>query len=63
MERKKIFLSKTDKKIGGVCGGLGETFDIDPTLIRLVWIFLSIVTGVFPGVVAYILSWMIIPKK
>ncbi|MFA5838517.1 MAG: PspC domain-containing protein [Candidatus Paceibacterota bacterium] len=63
MQKKKIYLSKTDKKIAGVCGGIGEAFDVDSTLIRLVWIILTAVTGIVPGIVAYLISWMIIPKK
>lgn len=63
MQKKKIYLSKTDKKIAGVCGGIGEAFDVDSTLIRLVWIILTAVTGIIPGVIAYIGCWMIIPKK
>ncbi len=60
---EKIYLSDTDKKIAGVCGGLAERFEIDTTLIRLVAVFLALVTAVFPVVVTYIIAWMIIPKK
>jgi len=63
MKTKKIYLSNTDKKIAGVCGGIGETFDIDSTLIRLVWILITVVTGIVPGVLGYIVSWVVIPKK
>lgn len=61
-ETKKIYLSTTDKKLAGVCGGIGEYFDIDPTLIRLLWLTLTIVTGVAPGVIAYIIAALVIPK-
>ena len=37
---KKLYLSDTNKKIGGVCGGLGEYFDVDPTLVRVIFIFI-----------------------
>ncbi|MBU3968676.1 PspC domain-containing protein [Patescibacteria group bacterium] len=63
MQKKKIYLSNADKKIAGVCGGIGETFDIDSTLIRLVWILITVVTGIVPGVLGYIVSWVVIPKK
>lgn len=60
---KKMHLSKTDKKIGGVCGGIGETFEIDSTIIRLIFIFLALVTEIIPAIIVYILAWLIIPSK
>ncbi|HAP74227.1 TPA: PspC domain-containing protein [Candidatus Campbellbacteria bacterium] len=60
---KKMHLSKTDKKIGGVCGGIGETFEIDSTIIRLIFIFLALVTEIIPAIIIYILAWLIIPSK
>ncbi|MFH0763973.1 MAG: PspC domain-containing protein [Candidatus Omnitrophota bacterium] len=59
---KKLYLSDSNKKIGGVCGGLGEYFDIDPTLVRVAFIFVTLLSFGL-GVVAYILTWMIIPRK
>jgi phage shock protein C len=59
---KRLYLSKNDKKIGGVAGGLSEFFEIDSTLIRLLLIFLAVITAVFPMIVAYIIAWVIIPK-
>jgi len=58
---KKLYRSTTDKKIAGVCGGLGEYFDVDPTLIRLIWLVLVLAAGT--GVLAYIIAWIIIPEK
>lgn len=60
---KKLNLSQTDKKISGVCGGLAEYFEIDSTIVRILFIFILIFTGVFPGVIFYILAAMVIPKK
>lgn len=60
---KKLYLSDTDKKIAGVCGGIGEYFDIDPTLIRLAWVFLLLPTAVVGGVVGYFIAAAIIPKR
>jgi phage shock protein C len=60
---KKLYLSKTDKKIFGVCGGIGETYDIDPTLIRLGLVFLCIATAIIPVLITYIVAWAIIPIK
>jgi phage shock protein C len=58
---KRLHLSKTNKKIFGVCGGIGETYDIDPTLIRLIVVFLCIATAIVPVVVTYIVAWLIMP--
>jgi phage shock protein C len=63
MTMKKIYRSKKDKMIAGICGGLGEMFEIDPTLIRLGLVFIGLVTGIVPLVIAYILGWIIIPEN
>lgn len=60
---KKLYLSETDKKIAGVCGGLGEYFNVDSTIIRLAWIFLLIPTAFFGGLIAYFLAAVVIPKR
>jgi phage shock protein C len=59
---KKIFLSETNKKVGGVCGGIGEYFNIDPTLVRLIWIVITLMT-MGTGIVAYIIAWVVIPQQ
>ncbi len=58
---KKLYRSKKDKKIGGVCGGIGEYFGIDSTLIRLIAVILIFISGA--GLIAYIVAWAIIPEK
>ena len=58
---KKLHLSKKDRKIAGVCGGIAETFDLDPTLVRLSFIFIALITAIIPVIVFYILAWLIIP--
>ena len=58
-----IYLSEKDKKIAGVCGGLGEYFEIDPTLIRLAWAVVTALTGLLPGIIAYIAAAIIMPKR
>ncbi len=60
---KKLYLSDTDKKIAGVCGGLGEYFGVDSTIIRLVWVFLLIPTAVIGGTIAYFIAAAIIPRR
>ena len=60
---RKLYLSKTDSKIFGVCGGIGETYDIDPTLVRLALVLICFLTGILPMVITYIIAWAIIPEK
>lgn len=60
---RKLYLSKENKKIFGICGGIGEFFDIDPTIIRLIAIIAAVATMVIPGLVAYFIAWLIIPEK
>ncbi len=61
--RRRLTLSSTDSKIAGVCGGLAEYFDVDPTVVRLIWAALTIVPGAFVGgILAYIFAWLIIPR-
>ena len=58
MERK-LYRSRNDSRIAGVCGGLGEYLDIDPTLVRLVFVLLALTGG--HGVLLYIILWLIVP--
>ena len=60
---KHIYLSKKQKKIFGVCGGIGEAFDIDPTLVRLLVIFLCFSTAIVPVVLTYLIAWAIVPEE
>lgn len=62
-KNKRLFRSETDKVFAGICGGLGEYVEVDPVLIRLIWLLIVIFTGVVPGVLAYIFAIFIIPKK
>ena len=61
-ESKKLYLSDKDKKIGGVCGGIAEYFDIDSTVVRLIWI-LAALLSLGLGIIAYIIAWIVIPRK
>jgi phage shock protein C len=60
---KHIYLSKKQKKISGVCGGIGETYDIDPNLVRLVVVFLCLATAIVPMVLTYLIAWIILPDE
>jgi len=58
---KRLFRSRNNKIIGGVCGGVGEYFNIDPVLVRLVWGILFFIGGA--GLLGYIIAWIIIPER
>ncbi len=60
---RKLYMSKKDRKIFGICGGIGQTYDIDPTLIRLIVVFLCIATAILPVVLTYLAAWIIVPEK
>ncbi|MBR5614675.1 MAG: PspC domain-containing protein [Clostridia bacterium] len=56
---KKLFKSETDKKLCGVCGGIAEYFGIDSTIVRLLWVVLTLCG---PGILAYIIAALVIPR-
>ena len=58
---KKLYRSGTNKIIAGVCGGVGKYLDIDPTIIRLIWLLSFFVWG--SGLLAYAIAWLIVPKN
>ena len=60
---KRLYLSSEDKKISGVCGGIAEYFQVDSTIVRLAWILLTIITGIVPGILGYVIAAIIMPQK
>ena len=56
---KKLYKSSVNRMLCGVCGGIAEYFDIDPTLVRLVWVIITLMGGA--GILAYIIAAIIIP--
>ncbi|HOQ37162.1 MAG TPA: PspC domain-containing protein [Acetivibrio sp.] len=60
---KKLYLSKSDKIIGGVCGGIAEYFDIDSTLVRIIIVFVALMTELLPCILLYLVAWAIVPKR
>jgi phage shock protein PspC (stress-responsive transcriptional regulator) len=58
---KRVYRSRTDKKIFGICGGIGEAYNIDPTLIRIIVVFLALATGLLPMIITYIIARFIMP--
>ncbi|MGE5692615.1 MAG: PspC domain-containing protein [Candidatus Zixiibacteriota bacterium] len=63
MRLKKLYRSRSDSRLAGVLGGLGEYFEVDPTLIRLAYVIFTLTTGFFPGIIGYLLAILIIPKE
>lgn len=61
MEEKKRLTRSNNKMIGGVCAGIADYFDLDPTLVRVAYIFVSLITA-FSGVIAYLIFWIVMPK-
>jgi len=60
---QRLLRSATDRKIAGVCGGLAEYLGVDPTLVRLAWVILSIYPGaIICGIIAYAVAWIVVPK-
>jgi phage shock protein C len=60
---KQLFRSVTNKKIAGICGGIAEMMDVDPTVVRLVVIVVGLVTGIIPFIIAYVIAWWIVPEQ
>ena len=58
---KRLYRSKKDKIIGGVCGGIAEYFGIDPVIVRVIAVVLAFMGG--SGILAYIIAWIIIPQN
>jgi phage shock protein PspC (stress-responsive transcriptional regulator) len=58
---KRLYKSATDKKIDGVCAGIAKYFDIDPTLVRLLWVLGTLFVGA--GILAYIIAAIIMPRE
>ena len=61
--KKRLHKSKDNKVLSGVLGGLGEYFEIEPTILRLGWLVIVVLTGFFPGVIAYVIATLIVPQK
>ncbi len=59
---KRLYRSRTDKVLGGVCGGIAEYLDVDPVVVRLLWAIGTLISmGV--GLLAYLIAWIIIPEE
>lgn len=60
---KKIYRLEKGKKIAGICSGIADMYNFDVTLVRLCLVFATILTGIWPGIVTYLVGWYLIPEK
>jgi phage shock protein C len=60
---KKLSRSEENKMMGGVCAGFGDYFDIDTTLVRLIFVALALMTAIFPMLIFYVVAWIVIPLE
>ena len=59
--KKRLYKSDADKKLCGVCAGIAEYFELDPTIIRLAWVVFTLLGGC--GIIAYIIAAIVMPKR
>jgi len=59
---KRVYRSKKERILGGVCAGIGAHLEVDPTVIHLIWAVVSVLS-IGTGIVIYILAWIIIPEE
>jgi phage shock protein C len=59
----KLMRSRVNRRVAGVCAGLAEHLELDTSLVRILWVFLTLASGCFPGIIAYVLAWIIIPEE
>ena len=55
--------SKSDRMIAGVCGGIAKSLGWDPTLVRVLYVLVSILSAAFPGTIVYIILWIVMPEE
>jgi phage shock protein PspC (stress-responsive transcriptional regulator) len=60
---KRLYRSQTNARLAGLCGGLGVYLKIDPVIVRLIWVGVTCLTGFAPGIVAYLIAWIIVPPE
>jgi len=61
-KNKKLYRSQTQKMLAGICGGFAEYLGVDATLIRVIYVLLSVFTAAFPGIILYIILYFVIPQ-
>jgi phage shock protein C len=63
MARKRLMRPRAERKFAGVCAGMAEYFDLDVTLVRVLWIVITFFTGIVFGVVGYVVAWIVMPEE
>ena len=63
MTGKKLLRSTNDKWVAGILGGIAEYLDWDPAILRLAYVLLTVVSAGFPGILIYIVLWIVLPKQ
>lgn len=58
---KRLYRSRSDRMIAGICGGLADYFNLDPTLVRIITVVIALLPG--PAVIAYLIAWLIVPEE
>jgi phage shock protein C len=58
---KRLQRSRTERMIAGVCGGVAEYFEVDPTLVRLIWVAITVMAGA--GILLYLIMWVVMPLE
>jgi len=60
---KRLYRSRRDRWVAGVCGGIADYYNVDPTIVRLLWAALTILTGIVPGIILYVFAVFLIPTR
>jgi phage shock protein C len=57
-----LYRSRTEKVLGGVCGGIAESLGWTPTRVRVLYVLVSVLSAAFPGTLVYVILWLVVPK-
>lgn len=60
---KRLTRSRHERMIAGVCGGLAEYFDVDSTMVRVAFVLISALSAAFPGLLIYLIMWLVVPEE
>jgi phage shock protein C len=59
---RPLYLSRRHRKIAGVCGGIAEWLGWDPTVVRALYLLVSVLSAAFPGILVYLVLWLVVPR-
>ncbi|MFY0607330.1 MAG: PspC domain-containing protein [Cyclobacteriaceae bacterium] len=60
---RRLYRSRSQSMLAGVCGGIAEYFDLDPSLVRIAYVLVSVLSAAFPGILVYLILWLVIPDQ